>query len=252
MLHDISGEWKLKPRRYQSPFSTDPNSVPQKHGEEPSPRSEDRAIQYHPPSLNQGETYDPYNEVLRQFPEKLTINGPPKRSFTSPEMVTSDMLTENNREILRKYEPLSIKGKSLTEIAIGGFEIDLTKAAEKVRDIIPLPPARLPKIFLDPELNFNHHFFQGLERLIGRDRLLSIVGESRHFTTTDNLLLNLIEGILKTGFERTDSNITVFTKTVLNSTFEVNEKLNSAEETRGLLVAANIWGFQYLECGQSA
>jgi len=250
LLHDISAELKLKPRLYQSPFATISSSDEGKDNKELAKVKEGGVRQYQSPVLPPAETYDPYNDVLNQFPERLALNDTPKRSFTSPEMVTSDMLTESNREVLRKYEPLSVRGRSLTEIAIGGFEIDLTKAAEKVRDIIPLPPARLPKILLDAELNFNHHFFQGLERLIGRDKLLSIVAESRHFTTADNLLLNLIEGILKTGFERTDSNITVFTKTVLNSTFEVNEKLNSAEETRGLLVAANIWGFQYLECGQ--
>jgi hypothetical protein len=250
LLHEISSEQKLKPRVYQSPFPGNGDTKEEESGSHAPGVGMQRAIQYTEPVLPPAATYDPYSDILRQFPEKLSINAPPKRSFTSPEMITSDMLTESNREVLRKYEPLSVKGKTLTEIAIGGFEIDLTKAAEKVRDIIPLPPAKLPKIFLDSELNFNHHFFQGLERLIGRGKLLSIVSESRHFSTQDNLLLNLIEGILKTGFERTDSNITVFTKTVLNSTFEVNEKLNNAEETRGLLVATNIWGFQYLECGQ--
>jgi hypothetical protein len=53
--------------------------------------------------------------------------------------------------------------------------VDLSKAAQKASEITPLPPARLPIIFTDAEMNFHHHFFQGLEILFGRGNLNTFV-----------------------------------------------------------------------------
>jgi hypothetical protein len=115
--------------------------------------------------------------------------------------------------------------------------------------VVPLPPAKLPKIFIDPEMNFSHHFFQGLERLIGREQVLEIVVKKRYYTDETPVLLPLIEGIIKVGYERKDTNLTVFTKSVLASTFDIDERTTSESEHRGLLVGANLWGFQYIEAG---
>jgi len=75
-------------------------------------------------------------------------------------------MQENNRDPLPKFEALKINNQSINEVTIGGFPVDLRAAAEKVREIIPLPPVRLPVIFLDKDMNFFHHFFQGMDMLI--------------------------------------------------------------------------------------
>jgi hypothetical protein len=98
-------------------------------------------------------------------------------------------------------------------------------------------------------MNFLHHFFQGLERLIGRDVLLTITEKSKFSTGGDLILLPLIEHMMKVGFERKDNNLTVFVKSVLTSTFEMDERNEPNDPERGLLVAANLWGFRYIECG---
>jgi len=161
---------------------------------------------------------------------------------------TEDMLA-SNREILRKYEPLRIGNNSLTQMSIGGFEVDLSKAAQKAAEVAPLPPAKLPKIYIDHDMNFNHHFFQGLERLMGREQVLDIVHRRKYYTDEVPVLLPLIEGFIKSGYEKKDTNLTVFTKSALSSTFELDERTSANTTHRGLIVAANLWGFQYIEPG---
>jgi hypothetical protein len=164
-------------------------------------------------------------------------------------LVNAEEMLANNRDMLRRYEPLRVGKNALTEMSIGGFKVDLNKAAQKAAEVVPLPPAKLPKIFIDPEMNFSHHFFQGLERLIGRDQILEIVERKRYYTDEELILLPLIEGVIKIGYEKKDTNLTVFTKSVLSSTFELDERNTIDSPHRGLLVAANLWGFQYIEAG---
>jgi len=190
-----------------------------------------------------------YEDVERCFPEGLSKRVMPTRINGRTEMVNSDDLVESRRDVLRRFEALNISGRSLTDISIGGYTVDLSKAAQKASTVAPLPPAKLPKIYIDSDMNFLHHFFQGLERLVGREKILSIVNQERYYTTEDLVLLPLIEDIIKIGYERKDTNLTVFTKSVLSSTFECDEKSGSDQDERGLLVAANLWGFQYIECG---
>jgi len=190
-----------------------------------------------------------YEEVIRKITSqagRMTIND---ERMKQANLVDAEDMLANNRDMLRKYEPLRIGKNALTEMSIGGFTVDLGKAAQKASEVVPLPPARLPKIFIDPEMNFNHHFFQGLERLIGREQVLDIVKKRRYYTNEDLVLLPLIEGIVKAGYEKKDTNLTVFTKSVLSSTFELDERTSIDSPHRGLLVAANLWGFQYIEAG---
>nr|UYD21355.1 hypothetical protein [Colletotrichum associated negative-sense single-stranded RNA virus 2] len=158
-------------------------------------------------------------------------------------------LMEQNREILRRFEALKIEEESLTSMSIGGYTVDLSKAAQKVKEVAPLPPSRLPLIFKDDDMNFFHHFFQGLEILMGREIFLQVVSETHYFKYGQQTILPLIEGMLKSGYERTDNEITVFTKKVLTSTFEVDQITDNNMENRMLIVAANLWGFQYIESG---
>jgi hypothetical protein len=190
-----------------------------------------------------------YEQIEHCFPSHLSTNAIPSTKMGRGRLGDDSMMTEDNRRILRKFEALQINGESLTGMSIGGYTVDLTKAAQKARDVAPLPPARLPIIFQDDDMNFFHHFFQGLEILLGRDIVLGIVSSTRYYDRTELQLLPLIEKMIKSGYERTDSEITVFAKKVLTSTFEVDEAHDNSSSTRVLIVAANLWGFQYIECG---
>lgn len=161
----------------------------------------------------------------------------------------SEKLMINNQEMLSQYSPLNVGGRKLTDISIGGFAIDLAKTAEKASAVVPLPPAKLPRIFVDTELNFNHHFFQGLEKMLGRDKVLLVVSKSRHYESGASILLPLIERVLKCGYEKRDTQLIVFTKSVLASTFDIDERVDLNDDIRGLTVSANLWGFQYIEPG---
>lgn len=193
-----------------------------------------------------GALYEDLESRFANIPRRMTTND---ERMKQANLVDAEEMLAENRDILRKYEPLRIGNNSLTEMSIGGFTVDLGKAAQKASEVVPLPPARLPKIFIDPEMNFSHHFFQGLERLIGRTQVLEIVQKKRYYTDEDLVLLPLIEGIIKIGYEKKDTNLTVFTKSVLSSTFEIDERNVIDSPHRGLLVAANLWGFQYIEAG---
>jgi len=161
--------------------------------------------------------------------------------------VYGDSLTADQRPVLDKFQPLRVGGKTLTSVAIGGYTLDIEKAVEKARRVIPLPPARLPMIFSNPDLNFNHHFFQGLERLIGRDVLLSVVKKDQIESSPQPIVRSFIEDMLEVGYETSDNDLMIFTKTVLTSTFEAGDRYQGKKENRVLTVAANLYGFQYIE-----
>jgi hypothetical protein len=192
---------------------------------------------------------DAYIDVERMLMPVRRSNTVADEIAKRANLVDANTMLANRRDILRKYESLKIGDKTLTELSIGGFNVDLSKAAQKASEIVPLPPARLPIIFKDPEMNFSHHFFQGLERLIGREQVLEIVSKTRYYRDEELVLVPLIEGILRTGYERKDTNLTVFTKSVLSSTFELDDRGGDDSGDRGLVVAANLWGFQYIEDG---
>jgi hypothetical protein len=175
-----------------------------------------------------------HNRAREQFPQNFQTD--------------SDMM-KGNRTTLKKFEALKIGDQSLTEMSIGGYQIDLTKAAQKAKEIAPLPPAKLPIIFKDGDMNFYHHFFQGLEMLIGRSTLVDLVNTNVYFNEGENLLYGLIEGMIKSGYERTDSDLTLFTKNVLTSTFSIDESLDNSLNGKHLIVDANLWGLQYIESG---
>lgn len=263
MLHEVKGDGRLK-TRYEviKPVPTLSHSPPRSiSSDEIENIQESNVNQYRVPShedakqlnkplrsnnVGSAQLYEDLEERFMSVPRRMTAND--ERMHQANLVDAEDMLADN-RDILRKYEPLRVGSHSLTEMSIGGFPVDLGKAAQKASEVVPLPPARLPKIFIDPEMNFSHHFFQGLERLIGRVQVLDIVQKKRYFTDEDLVLLPLIEGIIKVGYEKKDTNLTVFTKSVLSSTFELDERNVTDSPHRGLLVAANLWGFQYIEAG---
>jgi hypothetical protein len=167
-------------------------------------------------------------------------------------LANAEVFMKQNQVNLKKYESLDVNGISLTKLSIGGFEVDMSKAAQKAGLIAPLPPAKLPIIFVEDRMNFLHHFFQGLERLIGRDVVLSIVSKKEFFVDEELILVPLIEKMMKSGWEKSDSMLTVFVKSVFIATFEPDPRFDNDDEERGFIVAANLYGLKYFECGAEA
>lgn len=189
------------------------------------------------------------DECEELFPKALKSKEPMDRGVHNARLTTGDSLMHEHRVDLRKFESLNVSGRALTDLSIGGFQVDLSKAAQKAALVAPLPPAKLPIIYVDYTMNFLHHFFQGLERIIGRDVVLEITSRTSFSEGEDVVLMPLIEHAMKVGHEKKDNNITTFVKSVLISTFEVDERSDPTDPERGLLVAANLWGFRYIECG---
>jgi len=255
-LHTIENEVKTKPRVFINRAGASHNSRVEDDFPEDQNLMENSLIRNHSTTseirdgkmIVQGDDAL-YSQIENSFPRGLSLDTAPARQRGQASFMESEDMMEQNRGMLRKYEPLKVGGLQLTDLSIGGFEVDLSKAAQKASSVAPLPPAKLPRIYIDPNMNFLHHFFQGLDRLLGRDKVLMLVGQDRYYTTAELILLPLIEDIIKVGWEKRDTNLTVFAKSVLSSTFECDERSGPDQEQRGLIVEANLWGFQYIECG---
>lgn len=221
-LTQIEKERKTEPRLFRQPFMTDePDSI----------SSEDD---------------NPYRHYL---PQELKVTKREAISKMKRGLIEDTSMMEKNRSSLNKFEALSIQGQTLTGISIGGFNIDLSKAAEKTMEIVPLPPSKLPIIFLDENLNFYHHFFQGMVALIGQVSLDFITRSEHHYDDDDPILLPMVEDMIAAGYEKNDTESTLLIKKVLASTFEPTEYRQRSDNGPRLKVVANLWGFQYIECG---
>lgn len=170
-------------------------------------------------------------------------------NYRNARMVDNTAMLEMNRRSLRKFESLTINGKSLTEMAIGGFNVDYETAAAKAIEVIPLPQSKLPIIFIDEELNFYHHFFEGMKYVVGEALLEGIVEHPEAYDELSPVILPIVEKLVETSFERTDTELVLFLRKVFPTTFEVigRSRRNRSEEE--IVVASNIWGFQYIEPG---
>jgi len=181
--------------------------------------------------------------------ESRTTKMSPEQMLDKHLMRADTVMLKENRKILPKFESLQINGQSIVNTTIGGFTVDLTKAAIKAKEVLPLPAVRLPVIFVDEDLNFHHHFFQGMELLLGREVVESIVTMDRYFEEDEVTLFPLMSGLLSAGYEDDDTEITIFTKRVITSTFELHPAPISPSQHQTLVVAANLWGFEYIESG---
>jgi len=164
-------------------------------------------------------------------------------------MQSGEAMMQTNRASLQKFESLRINGQSIVSTTIGGFTMDLTKVAQKAREILPLPPVKLPIIFQDETLNFYHHFFQGIELLLGRDVVETIISTDKYFEHDEVTLFPLLDALVGSGYESDDTEITVFTKRVISSTFEKHDNGLKGDNTMVLVVIADFWGFEYIEPG---
>jgi len=188
-------------------------------------------------------------EFKRMMPDPISRSnrnrGIPSRSRLSND---SDLL-QRNRNSLRKFEALNIGGLKLTEMSIGGYNVDLEKVAQKAIEVLPMPASKLPIIFVDKDLNFYHHFFQAIGRELGSNQMLEIVSSSRHYDDSSKVLLRCVEDLILRGYEKSDDELTLLLKKVMGGTFESSSKLRSYHDGNELTVVANLWGFEYIEPG---
>lgn len=191
-----------------------------------------------------------YIEHLRLNSEQGVHHSEVKLQKNDTQRLGSDTsFMTQNRTGLNRFEPLSVGDNTLTGISIGGYDIDLTAAAQKAREVLPLPPSKLPIIFLDQELNFYHHFFQGLEFIFGKDIMSEVTTIGYASEYLGNIVCHGITKMIDNGYEKGDGEILIFIKKTMTSTFEIQNFRSSKESQPKLTVVANLWGFQYIEAG---
>jgi hypothetical protein len=156
-----------------------------------------------------------------------------------------------NRATLNKFEALHLNGKSINDYSIGGFKINLETTTKKVKEIAPLPPNALPKIFIDDNLNFYHHFFKGMEMLLGGTKFQEIMDSRIHHEGTIEKLPDSIIGFMESGMCSGDTALTLLVKKVLSSTFSKSQLIGGDDKISVLTVDTNLWGFRYIEPGMT-
>jgi hypothetical protein len=154
-----------------------------------------------------------------------------------------------NRTTLRKFEALHLNGKSINDYSIGGFNLNVETTTKKVKELAPLPPNALPKIFIDDNLNFYHHFFKGMEILLGNAKFQEITDSRTHHEGLIENLPDSIIGFMESGMCAGDSALTLLVKKVLSSTFCKASLSDDEIQTVVLRVETNLWGFRYIEPG---
>jgi len=164
---------------------------------------------------------------------------------------TDFSLQEAQRPVLETFSPLRVNGRALTDVVIGGYRMDMDKVRDVVEEILPLPPAVLPRIFVDTKLNFFHCYFQGLEILAGRQFIVKILKEDSYSESDTSQLLPGLKTLINSGHRQGDTDLNTFVKRVLASTFEVVQISLPAGKVDGLVVIANLWGFPYIEAGMT-
>jgi hypothetical protein len=202
------------------------------------------------PSVSDHQEEDEYSDdSINLVPNQLSSTLKKESRFGNGRMIEDTRLQTENRQSLRRFETLKVRGRELTGLSIGGFEVDLNVAAQKAMEILPMPASKLPVIFLDEELNFLHHFFQGVTKLIGESNMQAISDKRKYYEDEHPVVLGMIEDLILEGYDKSDSEIVTFLKKVISSTFELTTKNRRSKGLETVRVSANLWGFQYIECG---
>lgn len=256
LLHTLRDENRLKPRTYYGlgkegetirlPLpSTLPDHGPINTDHNQGEITKERGNPIDPTRLEKSDPFK-YQQVESDIERSLEemCSQPGEQSF-----VTSHGLKCDQRGSLERFRPLTLGGISLTEAKIGGYQLNLEKTAEKAQEVVPLPPSFLPRIFRDPDLNFNHHFFQGVEKLAGRSFITRIVKAGTYSEKDKGKILPILKELISSGYKDSDTELTVFVKNVLSSTFETQPSRPHESHLDCFTVSANLWGFQYIEQG---
>jgi hypothetical protein len=185
------------------------------------------------------------NEEIRELSSLDNKRKPNGRMRTDSELMT------DKRVHLRKFEPLRVDGRTISGMSIGGFSIDLEETARKAREIIPIPASKLPVIFVDEELNFYHHFFQGLTIILKQYDIDEVCQPQYTDGDTSYQIAEELNEIMESGYDLDDSELVILVKKVLTSTFESLQQRRQKQVKIRWEVVANLWGFQYIEPGMT-
>lgn len=249
LLHTIDNEIRLKPRTYETgqiagstcnggPDSIRQSLVKQAMLDAMGTRSDPFQYQETSPSDDGTLSVEPLRIPTDQcFPKD------------NPRYSSGDHLRMGNEGSIGKFRPLMFNGVSLTEATIGGYRLDIAALAKTAAEVLPLPPVALPLIFTDTDLNFVHHFFQGLEVIAGRDFIKSVTEEKKYSRRDHNVFSPLVKRLLAEGYRQGDGDLAVFVKRVLTSTFEIVPRTGHESNEDTFLVTSNFYGFQYIEGG---
>lgn len=154
-----------------------------------------------------------------------------------------------NEATLEKFSALNVNGQGLDKYTIGGYSLDIDKVTKKTQSLAPLPPVKLPVIFTDPTLNFYHHFFEGFFFLNEID-IASEIDSTMDICYDSALIVGTrIKELIFSGKEEGDDEVAIFVKRVLRGTFEDKSNSEFQGNEHKLIVAANLFGFQYIESG---
>jgi hypothetical protein len=249
ILHTIQNETKLKPRQYGMI-------------EGPASRVTETTQGYDRPSSDGSQSMSSMDNYVNVFKyqdrvqegepmtvEPLSIVKPTQGSDQDHKYISSEGLRMGLDNSLNKFNALTIGGVTLTEATIGGYRLDVATLSKKAAEVIPLPPIALPLVFRDTDLNFSHHFFQGLEIIAGRVFIVGLANTRKYHASDKSVFCPLVKGLISMGYQAGDSDLVVFVKRVLSVTFSIDESQGRPAADDVLLVASNFYGFQYIEGG---
>lgn len=181
----------------------------------------------------------------------LRASRQPSLTYNPSTHMMADVMSMRRDQVLDRFKALTINGTSMTEASIGGYQLDMSKTAQAAREYVPLPPVALPIIFVDKDLNFAHHFFNGMEHILGRQFLLKIAEIASYSARDSDGILATVKEIIDSGYIESDDELTIFVKRVLRATFEPMTTSHIGQGDTALLVRTNLYGFQYIEQGMS-
>lgn len=171
---------------------------------------------------------------------------------TRHEQVHMNSQTERNINVgyrTNQFVPLELNDMPVTKIAIGGFQDNESDVRLGISELVPLPASKLPRVFVDENLNFLHMFFQGMKIFIGSDRFLNMIAARNYYHDEENTILDAVYELLTTGYHQSDTELMLFLKKVIRSTFSTPDGGTANGNTPVVAVLTNIWGFEYIESG---
>lgn len=256
VLHTIEKETRLKPRLYIRDAKTGriESSPESAQNVMDMLESEIAVLDVNPTEGSRTEKAPesvPCGRVSKPRPTLIPREylGDGEQIYAESEYASSEHLRMGSNPSLDRFKPLTLNGVSMTAATIGGYRLDLEAVAMRAQKYVPLPPVCLPLIFRDADLNFIHHFFQGIEILLGRALVNSIAKAGSYSSSGPGRLLPGVKALVLSGYKDTDTELTIFIKRVLESTFDPSQAAQVGQTDDHLTVAANFYGFQYLEAG---
>jgi len=249
LVHDLTGEFRLKPKIYDSgPTSAGQDGPP---AYIPAPLAIDQKDR---PS--EAPQTNVFAYQMSEEPRSSEMSPRPRVSERDPQMsrysrnyVTEDQLRATPEETQGRQQMVNFNGSDIIRATIGGLNVDVDRLLREVREIAPLPPVALPIVFKDMRLNFYHHLFNGLETFAGR-KLIVALAEHGSYSASDSIVVSpIVKALIHSGYEPGDEEMVTFLKRVVTSTFEEWESSPAKREETAYLVKANLYGFEYIEGG---